>query len=131
MDSTFLSVLIIRCEAPKEVAAWYSDKLGLSLKQRDHDFSCMLGHVHFAIHGLLEGQSATRNAELGIYVPNVDRFVKTLQSKNVELADPVRDYPWARAAQIKDPLGNLIYLMQLPESSLEGLGTLLKKEFAF
>jgi predicted enzyme related to lactoylglutathione lyase len=104
------------------VAEWYRDVLELPIEERDQGFSCVLGQTHFAIHRLQEGQSATRDAELGISVPDVDAFAQRLIRKNIELADPVRDYPWARAAQIRDPLGNVVYLMQLPASSLEELG---------
>jgi hypothetical protein len=128
MKSTFLCALILRCEAPGPVAAWYKEILRLPLEERDHEFSCLLGQVHFAIHGLQKGQLPTTNVELGIYVANVDEFVKQLKSKSIELADPVRDYPWARAGQVKDPLGNTVYLMQLPKSSIRELGKLVARE---
>src|SRR4051812_25023564 len=130
MRSIFLSVLILRCEAPREVAAWYSEELGIPLEERGGDYTCMLGHVHFAIHGLQDGQVRTTGAELGIYISDVDEFVRRLEARKTPLAAPVRDYPWARAAQIRDPLGNLVYLMQLPKSSLQEIGRQLKKQFA-
>jgi hypothetical protein len=56
----------------------------------------MLGATFFAIHGLQSGQSETTNAEFGIQIPDLDQY----------LAEPVREYPWARAATFLDPLGN-------------------------
>ena len=129
MHPTFLTVLILRRKEPQKVANWYKEVLGVPLEDRDHGFSFMLGHTHFAIHGLEDGQSPTHGAEFGIYVPNVDEFVRELQAKKFELSDPVRDYPWARAAQLKDPLGNVIYLMELPKSSIVEIGKLLAKQF--
>ena len=130
MRSTLLCALILKCETPRQVADWYRDVLELPLEEREQGFSCIFGQTHFAIHGLQNGQSSTRDVEVGIYVPNVDDFVEKLAKKKIELADPVRDYPWARSAQIRDPLGNVIYLMQVPKSSIEELRRNLARELS-
>ena len=116
---TFLSALILKCENPEEIALWYRETMEIPMEKRGDGFSCLLGQTHFAIHPLLPGQRPTRDVEIGLYVADLDDRVRKLESRNIELVDPIREHPWARAAQIRDPSGNLIYLMQLPESSLE------------
>lgn len=119
MTSKFLCTLILISETPDALANFYGNVLELTLDKRNDGFSCMLGNTHFAIHGLKKNQVPTSGLEIGIYIADVDTFVKKLESKNVEIIDPIREYPWARSAQIRDPQGNAIYLMQLPESSLK------------
>jgi len=120
-NATFFCALILKCKTPSRLAAWYRDVLGIPMKARGDDFSGMVGRVHFAIHGLSDGQSPTTGAELGFHIAGLDAFVAGLAAKGVALADPIREYPWARSAQIRDPLGNTVYLMELPEASLRAL----------
>jgi predicted enzyme related to lactoylglutathione lyase len=60
----------------------------------------------------------TTGAEIGIYIDDLDIFVKNLEKKGVHIANTIRTDPWAKSAQIEDPEKNLIYLMQLPEASI-------------
>lgn len=120
MSTKFLAALILRCEEPARVAEFYRDALGLPLEKRsNHQFTCLLGATFFAIHGLQPGQAATTNAEIGIHISDLDNFVEDLIRKKIVLKEPITDLPWARAATILDPLGNSIYLMQLPDRSIQ------------
>lgn len=131
MTINFLAVLILRCEKPAQIAKFYQDVLGLPLEKRNkNEFTCMLGATFFAVHGLQPGQATTTNAEIGIHFPDLDKFVKGLIRKKIELNEPIKDYPWARAATILDPLGNSIYLMQLPERSLQNIKEQVTKDFS-
>jgi predicted enzyme related to lactoylglutathione lyase len=131
MSSKFLAVLIIRCEDPHRVAAFYQEVLGLPLERRsDDEFACLLGATRFGIHKLQPAQAATTNAEVGFHVPDLDRLVKALERKKVRLKDPIKDYPWARSATVLDPLGNSIYLMQIPDRSIEGIKDQLARDFS-
>ena len=131
MSTKFLAVLILRCEKPARIAEFYQDALGLPLERRNKDeFTCMLGATFFAIHCLQPGQDPTTNVEIGIHISDLDKFVKKLSRKKIELKEPIKDYPWARAVTILDPLGNSIYLMQLPERSLQNIKEHVTKDFA-
>ena len=125
MPGKFLSAFILKCEDPKPLADFYKQALGLALEQRGAEFSCMLGATHFAIH---KG-AATENLELGIYIEDLEEFVSRLESRKIPIVDPIKQYPWARSARIKDPLGNIIYLMELPASSIIHIGQQLAKDF--
>src|SRR5262249_41221805 len=130
MGIKFLSVLILRCEEPARIAKFYRDALGLPLEKRgQNEFACMFGAIRFTIHGLQPGQSQTGNAEIGFHIPDLDKFVKGLVQKKVEIKVPITDYPWARAATILDPLGNTVYLMQVTEDSLEFIKGQVAKDF--
>lgn len=130
MQTTFLAVLILRCEEPARIAKFYQDALGLTLEKRNkNQFTCIIGTTFFAIHGLQPGQARTTNAEIGIHFSDLDTFVRGLGRKKIELKEPIKDYPWARAATIVDPLGNSIYLMQLPERSLQSIKGNIAKNF--
>lgn len=131
MSTTFLAVLILRCEDPFRIAKFYEETLGLKLEQRtEGQFTCMLGTTFFAIHSLQPGQAATTSAEIGIHIPNLETFVAELTRKNIALTEPIKDYPWAKSATILDPLGNTIYLMQLPERSLQSIKGQVAKDFS-
>jgi predicted enzyme related to lactoylglutathione lyase len=121
MGPQFLSALILNSRAPEKLAAFYRDHLGLPFTQRDKssgDFSCMLGETHFAIHKIKPGKSSAGNAEIGLHFPELDQLVASLESKKVRIVEPIKEYPWARSAEIRDPDGNVIYLMQLPQASV-------------
>src|SRR5271154_5697775 len=110
----FLAVVILNSDAPEKLVAFYRDALGLPLARRDasENFTCVIGDTFFAIHALQEGKQPTQGVEVGFHFSDVDGFVKQLESKGVQIQDPVKDYPWARAAQVVDPQGNTVYLMQ-------------------
>jgi predicted enzyme related to lactoylglutathione lyase len=143
MPGKFLSAFILKCEDPKPLADFYKQALGLPLEQRGAEFSCMLGATHFAIHkgaatenlelGIthfaIHKGAATENLELGIYIEDLEEFVSRLESRKIPIVDPIKQYPWARSARIKDPLGNIIYLMELPASSIIHIGQQLAKDF--
>jgi hypothetical protein len=131
MSTQFLAVLILRCEEPARIAEFYQNTVGLPLEQgNENEFTCMLGATFFAIHGLQPGQTATTSTEIGIHIPDLDKFVKELGQKKIALNAPIKDYPWARAATILDPLGNSIYLMQLPERSIQNIRGQVAKDFS-
>src|SRR5947209_6650865 len=114
MGPKFLCALILTAKAPERLAAFYRDVLGLPLERREDPagaFSCMIGSTHFAIHGAKEGEVSGEglrgNTELGLHFSNLEEFVKGLNARGIEIVDPIREYPWAKSAQIRDPEGNL------------------------
>jgi hypothetical protein len=131
MSEPFLAVLILRCDEPARIAKFYREVIDLPLEQRSKsEFTCMLGATFFAIHGLQPGQAATTNAEIGVHCADLDGFVEGLARKKIKLKDPIQDLPWARSATVLDPLGNSVYLMQLPERSLQSLKGQVARVFA-
>jgi predicted enzyme related to lactoylglutathione lyase len=122
MKPEFLCALILSSKTPAKLAKFYKDVLGLPMVKRDAtQFTSNTGLTHFAIHKTPKGKEPTRNAEIGFQFSNLDAFVKKLEAKKIKLVSPIQTYPWARSAQINDPEGNQIYLMELPKSSLKQL----------
>jgi predicted enzyme related to lactoylglutathione lyase len=122
MKPQFICALILSSKTPAKLAKFYKDVLGLPMVKRDAtQYTSHTGVTHFAIHKTPKGKQPTRRTEIGFQIPNLDGFVKKLTTKKIKLVSPIQSYPWARSAQINDPEGNIIYLMELPESSLKQL----------
>jgi hypothetical protein len=116
----FLAAVILSSRSPARLARFYRDLLGVPLERRGpRDFSAMLGQTHFAIHAAAKGQEPTQRAELGLHFADLTGLVKELTARRVALDQPIRDYPWARSAQVSDPDGNVVYLMELPQAALD------------
>lgn len=59
---------------------------------------------------LVEAEAASLT--LGVVVPNLDAALKTAEAKGGAIAMPAVDNGWVKKAQVRDPAGNLLTLIQ-------------------
>ena len=104
--------------------AFYRDKLGLNLKNKEDDFAYLVfDKMGGPGVGLLKIESAAKNITeaqvrpneetihrtyFAVFVQDVDEEYKELESKGVHFVKPPTTYPWGqRIAYFEDPEGNL------------------------
>ena len=59
---------------------------------------------------LVEAEFATLT--MGVVVPNLDKALAAAEAKGGSIAMPVLDNGWVKKAQVRDPAGNLLTLIQ-------------------
>ncbi len=73
------------------------------------------GYAMVATPGGLNGalvEAETASLTLGIVVPDLDRALELAAAQGGAVAMPAVDNGWVRKAQIRDPAGNLLTLIQ-------------------
>ena len=112
--------------------AFYRDKLGLELKQKEDEYAYFvfgksglglaLISVKTAVKLLSEAEfppdgKRNRRTFLSVSVDDLDKEYRELEAKGVRFARPPTVYPWGqKIAFIEDPEGNLWEIYQSTES---------------
>jgi predicted enzyme related to lactoylglutathione lyase len=92
---------------------FYTKKLGFSLDFLYEDFYAGIGKDGHSIHlkcGTLPGKAEKNKDDLEIIfsVDIIERLYEEVQTKSVEIVQPLRDMPYGREFYIADPDGNHI-----------------------
>lgn len=127
----FFSAVLLTTRDVSRMTSFYRDQLGMPLEEERHGetdmhYGCELGDLHFAIHPITnfkEESLGVGSVKLAFEVFDMEDFVKTVQSRGVELLYPPRQMGPMLITAARDPDGNLIEFTQLSEgwiSYLEG-----------
>ena len=112
----------LRVEDPKNVADWYTKKLGLDVQGERPDVGGLaLGTKEWGgVMILLPGARIDHPERLQMHfeVPNVDVEYERLKQAGVEFSEPPRDMPWRwRHAYTSDPAGHTVEICSpLPDA---------------
>ncbi|WP_413574678.1 VOC family protein [Bdellovibrio sp. HCB290] len=111
------SAVLIFCENIRVMTDFYSDKLGLPIK--DCGQTCSSFETSFGL-GITLRQVKMDNSDqkrdhivLGFYVDDIEKLKEQLAAKGVEMG-PIQSRSIGKVAEIKDPEGNIIGFQRLP-----------------
>ena len=122
-----VSALLLISPDAAALAGFYSDVLGLALKEEVHDgvplhYACELGQVHFAIHpndgwpGAAGSQAQSPVIALGI--SDAAHAADRLDAADINHTG-VTDHGFALVIAFRDPDGNHVELLQEKENTDE------------
>ena len=116
-----ISAVLLVSKNPERLAKFYSEVLGLALKEEKHDatethYGCELGDIHFAIHPI-ENFSTSEigigSVRLAFNVDDIEIFAKHTQEYGIKLAYPPRDVGFCLMTAFYDPDGNYLEFTKL------------------
>lgn len=98
----------------QEAKRFYTEKLGFAVEDELPGFVQFKqpAGATFAI-GTTEAVNGNTEPELWWFVDNADATHDELRAKGVEIAQPLTDMPFGRTFAIKDPAGQVRYMLQL------------------
>jgi lactoylglutathione lyase len=119
-----LDAYVLPVKDLEKCIAFYRDKLGLQLKDKQDDFAYLVfGKMGGPGVGLLKMESAAKliseaqvrpdedaihRTYLAVFVEDVDKEYGELEAKGVHFVKPPMTHPWGqRIAYFEDPEGNL------------------------
>jgi predicted enzyme related to lactoylglutathione lyase len=96
---------------------FYTQKLGFSLEFRYEDFYAGILRDGHSIHlkcgdPSTGGGKTTDDLDITFSVENIESLYKELQSKEINIVQPLRDMPYGREFYIADPDGNRIAFLE-------------------
>lgn len=95
----------------KELHSWYESNLGLEMSNYGSGF--ITGNQMMLITFKRDsGQIPVIN----LRVDDIETMIDNLSRKQVEIISQVKEYPYGKFAQFKDPFGNLIELWEAYEN---------------
>lgn len=118
MKTPALELVLLHVADIEAARTFYTEKLGLEIDphQSGPDFTLFQrpdgAGASLALSSEGDGQPYT-GSELWLYVDDVDATHDELMARGVEEASPLVDMPFGRTFSIKDPTGNVIYLLRL------------------
>lgn len=123
LNSTKLnfSAVLIFCDDIKTMTEFYSDKLGLPIKQCGQ--SCSSFETSFGLGITLRQVKMDHSSQkrdhivLGFYVDDIEKLRDQLAVKGV-IMGPIESRSIGKTAEVKDPEGNIIGFQQLPSDKL-------------
>lgn len=111
------SAVLIFCEDIQAMTDFYSDKLGLPIKQCGQ--SCSSFETSFGL-GITLRQVKMDDASqkrdhivLGFYVDDIEKLKEQLAAKGIAMG-PIESRSIGKTSEVKDPEGNIIGFQQLP-----------------
>lgn len=96
--------------------AFYTEVVGLQVEQQAPGFVMFKRPDGAGASFALGQQGEGEPVERWWYVDAVDQLCAGLQAKGVTVLDQLTDMPFGRYFSIKDPSGEKIYFLQLPQS---------------
>ncbi len=115
--------VFLRGRKPAKLAAWYRDRLGLSVKDQVAVFKWIsprpdhrVGHTVWAVLGTSDrGWGPGRStAQVNYRVADLGRLLSQLRSEGVRVSDGVEVSRYGRFAWAEDPEGNRFELWEPP-----------------
>ncbi len=94
----------------KPLQTFYAATFGWTLHSKGPGFSLIETPEGSANGALVEAEVAALT--IGIVVPNLTEALATAQNQGGTIAMPETDNGWVRKAQLRDPAGNLLTLIQ-------------------
>jgi lactoylglutathione lyase len=96
----------------KKAAQWYKEKLGFEVKEEAEEHWTLVGphDSKIGLH-LCEGDLEPGNTGILLQPDDFDKTVQELKNKGVEFAQEPKKESWGTYAMIKDPDGNVFWLM--------------------
>ena len=111
MVSKEISVAVMVADGKKS-AAWYKEKLGFEVStEYDHWVTAWVKGATWKLH-LCEGEPEPGNTGIALYTDDVKKTVEDFKKKGVKFAKDYSKTQWGENAQLKDPDGNGLRLMQ-------------------
>ncbi len=115
-----LGGIFIKCQNPKETAAWYAKHLGLNIEDWGGAQFNWADETHQSPYSLLSFfKSDTKYLEpskssfmLNLRVANLAELIQQLQSEGIELVGEPQIEVYGKFAWIMDPEGNKIELWE-------------------
>lgn len=110
-----LNFVMVHVSDVAAARAFYTEKLGFAVEDEHPGFVQFKqpgSGAAFAI-GQLTGPADER-IELWWFVDDADAAHAALAKQGVEIVIPPHDEPFGRAFAVKDPVGNTLYMLQLP-----------------
>ena len=105
----------LAADKPESAATFYRDVLGLELLM-DHGWIQTYGNAEpMTVHVSIArgGGSGTPVPDLSIEVDNLDEILARIHAAGITLEYGVAEEPWgARRFFVRDPLGNLVNILQ-------------------
>ena len=92
----------------KEVMNWYEENLGLDMTPYGTGF---YEGEQMVLLSFKRGDKPN-NPYLNIRVDDIDNIIATFKEQNIEILSDVKEYPYGKFAQFKDPFGNAIELWE-------------------
>ena len=103
------SVAVMVSDAKKS-AAWYKEKLGFEVSVEDHWVTAWPKGSTAKLH-LCEGDLEPGNTGVAYYSKDAAKTVADLTKKGVKFTMPYTKTEWGAMAQLKDPDGNLMWVL--------------------
>jgi lactoylglutathione lyase len=96
----------------KKAAQWYKEKLGFEVKEEAQEHWTVVGPPDWksGLH-LCEGDLEPGNTGILLQPDDFDKTVQELKKNGVEFAEEPKKESWGTYAMIKDPDGNVFWLM--------------------
>lgn len=89
----------------RKLLTWYRDVLGLDVSE--HGINILTPH-HFTLISF-DNESETR---LNSTVDDLEHFIDQLQKKSIKVLHEIKRTNFAKIAQIEDPTGNIVELLE-------------------
>lgn len=105
----------------KEVMDWYEKNLGFDMTPYGTGF---IEGTQYVLLSFKRGEHST-SPYLNIRVDDIDAIMSSLKDQSVEVLSEIKEYPYGKFSQFKDPFGNAIELWQVYE---EEYVKMVKKE---
>ncbi|HLI08630.1 MAG TPA: VOC family protein [Ktedonobacteraceae bacterium] len=113
-----LNFVMVHVNDIEEARNFYTEQLGLEVEGVAPNFVQFKqpggNGATFAIShepGIVPAQG--NDIELWWFVDNADAVYAELRARGVEIAQEAKDEPFGRTFAIKDPSGNILYMLQL------------------
>jgi predicted enzyme related to lactoylglutathione lyase len=111
MLSKYVSVAVMVSDGKKS-AAWFKQKLGLETSTEiEHWVLAWQKGANWRLH-LCEGELEPGNTGIAFYTEDVKGTVAALKKKGVTFSMDYTKTEWGENAQVKDPDGNLFWIMK-------------------
>ncbi len=109
-----LNFIILHVADLNKVLAFYTQKLGLTVEAQGPAFVQFKQAPGGAIFALQQSESVTpyQGVELWWGVDDAEATQAALRTQDIEIALPLKDEPFGRTVAIKDPEGNMVYMVQ-------------------
>jgi len=110
MISRSFSVAVMVKDADKSTD-WYKEKLGFQVASEEHWVTAWPRGASWRIH-LCQGDLEPGNTGIALYCTDLEGTANLLKKRGVKFHKDVTKAAWGNYAQIEDPDGNIIWLIE-------------------
>jgi len=111
-----LNFVLVHVANVAEARAFYIEKLGFTVEAEAPGF-VQFTRADGASYALSQAGPGEEGTELWWFVDDADATHAALEAAGVPTVRPPHDEPFGRAFAMKDPSGNLLYMLQLARPS--------------
>ena len=109
-----LQFVIVHVADVPAARTFYTERMGFAVEAEQPGF-VQFTQTGGATYAILQEVAGTERIELWWFVDDADAECAALAARGVSVVTPPHDEPFGRAFTVKDPEGNLLNLLQVPQ----------------